>query len=146
MPHTTPQSLARRRMPSAATIASADFLRMSQDTVRLAIFLMAELGAFIETISEDIARGQDLEIARTRWRLHLNALAASLLPSSSPASSMPTPHASDPQPLTPRESEIIVLAQHGVPPKKIARQLQLSVQTVYTHLRNARHKLRVSDS
>jgi DNA-binding CsgD family transcriptional regulator len=44
--------------------------------------------------------------------------------------------------LTAREREIMKLARRGVPPRAIARRLQLSVQTVYTHLRNIRRKQR----
>ncbi len=44
--------------------------------------------------------------------------------------------------LTTREREILALANKGYPPRKIAARCQLSVQTVYTHLRNARRKQR----
>lgn len=48
--------------------------------------------------------------------------------------------------LTEREREIVVFTQKGYTPRKIARRLQISVETVYTHLRNARRKQRLLDS
>lgn len=48
--------------------------------------------------------------------------------------------------LTAREREIVELTNKGYPPRKIARRLQLSVRTVYTHLRNVRQKQRVLGS
>jgi DNA-binding NarL/FixJ family response regulator len=44
--------------------------------------------------------------------------------------------------LTMRENEILRLNEKGLPPRKIAARLQLSVKTVYTHLRNIRSKQR----
>lgn len=52
-----------------------------------------------------------------------------------------------PQPLklTAREREVVALTRRGYPPRRIAKHLQLSVETVYTHLRNARRKQRLTD-
>lgn len=48
--------------------------------------------------------------------------------------------------LTPREREILELTEKAYPPRKIARSLQITVDTVYTHLRNARRKQRRLDA
>ena len=45
-------------------------------------------------------------------------------------------------PLTRREREVLKLTQRGYPPRRIASRLIVSVETVYTHLRNIRRKQR----
>jgi DNA-binding CsgD family transcriptional regulator len=62
----------------------------------------------------------------------------------SPRIPLDSPRVSELTALTAREQEILALADRGIPPRKIAKRLQLSVQTVYTHLRNARRKQRAS--
>ena len=45
-------------------------------------------------------------------------------------------------PLTAREREVLKWTQRGYPPRRIAPRLVVSVETVYTHLRNIRRKQR----
>ena len=52
-------------------------------------------------------------------------------------------HESDPQPLTPREFEIVRLVSTGLSNKKIARDLRISLATTKSHVHNALGKLRV---
>jgi DNA-binding CsgD family transcriptional regulator len=129
-----------------------------RDIADLGRILMVELGACLRMITSDVARAAELDEARTRWVRRLMALAAladqgvekydsgyerpdlghrSISPGTSNLRSLK---------LTTCEREIVVLTQKGYPPRKIARRLQLSVQTVYTHLRNARRKQRLLES
>ncbi len=52
----------------------------------------------------------------------------------------PTSALASPVRLTPREREVLRLAERGYPPRIIAKRLYLSVETVYTHRRNIRRK------
>lgn len=45
-------------------------------------------------------------------------------------------------PLTAREREVLKWTQRGYPPRRIAPRLVVSVETVYTHMRNIRRKQR----
>jgi DNA-binding CsgD family transcriptional regulator len=138
-------------------------------SMRLALALITELSACLHMITRDIARPKDLEMASLRWGERLAALMQAIeqvvrregaeRPRQKYATSLPSiPNASSLQQafdgeltklaghpgrhprLTPREREVMELARRGYPPSKIARRLHLSVQTVYTHLRNVRRK------
>ena len=47
--------------------------------------------------------------------------------------------------LSPREQEVISLATDGRSNREVARQLEVSLDTVKAHLRRARHKLGAGD-
>lgn len=126
---------------------------------QLAFILMTELGACLQMVTSDIAHAADLGEASVRWLQRLMALAA--LIERTQHGTYPTghtrPHMEPRGPLsgrsddrlpklTARESEIMALTRKGYPPRTIAKRLQLSVETVYTHLRNARRKQRMLDS
>ncbi len=129
-----------------------------RDLAHLAYILMIELGACLQMITSDIAHAADLDVARARWLQRLTALTALIerAHGTHPIGN-PAPHVKQRSPvsghsgvqpprLTAREREIMALTRKGLPPRKIAQRLQLSVETVYTHLRNARRKQRVIDS
>ena len=49
----------------------------------------------------------------------------------------------EPNPLTPREREVLQLLAEGLPNREIAKQLNISIKTVETHRSNMMHKLGV---
>jgi DNA-binding CsgD family transcriptional regulator len=125
----------------------------------LALILVTELGACLQMVTSDIAHATDLGEASTRWLQRLMALAALIeraqhstypvghtQPHLEPRSPLPRHSDARPPKLTARERELMALTRKGIPPRTIARRLQLSVETVYTHLRNARRKQRALDS
>lgn len=125
----------------------------------LALMLMTELGACLQMVTSDIAHAADLGEASVRWLQRLVALAALIeraqhgtYPIGQPAlhvqqhNSLPELSDTRPLRLTAQEREIMALTRKGLPPRKIAQRLHLSVETVYTHLRNARRKQRMLDS
>ncbi len=126
---------------------------------QLALMLMTELGACLQMVTSDIAHAADLSEASMRWLQRHMALTA--LIERAQHGIYPVGHTGShgerrsplaghsavrsPQ-LTVREREIMALTRKGYPPRKIAQRLQLSVETVYTHLRNARRKQRILGS
>ncbi len=125
---------------------------------QLAFILITELGACLQMVTSDIAHAADLGEASVRWLQRLVALAALIeraqhgtypightRPQMEPRG--PLPERSDDRlpKLTARAREIMALTRKGYPPRTIAKRLQLSVETVYTHLRNARRKQRMLD-
>jgi DNA-binding CsgD family transcriptional regulator len=135
-----------------------DNLNTTDNIAHLALMLMAELGACLQMISSDIARATDLSDASTRWLQRLTALMALIERAGGTYPNGKTePHAEHHLPelthsgarlpkLTAREAQIMALTRKGFRPRTIARRLQLSVETVYTHLRNARRKERFLES
>ena len=126
----------------------------------LALALMAELGACMQMITSDIAHAADLDVASKRWLQRLMALVALIeqvnethntliigqdRSHSEKRSALPKPSVSQSSIFTTREREIMGLTRKGYPPRRIAKHLQLSVTTVYTHLRNIRRKRRLLD-
>src|SRR5215469_11890509 len=135
------------------------------DTATPISTLMVELSACLQMILMDIAQTSQLEESGKRWAERLRSLATfieftlgiytgadeqsqpgEVLTSGArhadiPSSASHTHSNSAPQSsaaLTLREFEIMSLSKKGLPPRKIAARLHLSVQTVYTHLRNIR--------
>jgi DNA-binding CsgD family transcriptional regulator len=109
-------------------------------------------------VTSDIAHAADLSEASMRWLQRLMALTALIErargidpvghtgPHGKHRSPLADHSAVQPPQLTAREREIMALTRKGYPPRKIAQRLQVSVETVYTHLRNARRKQRILGS
>lgn len=125
---------------------------------QLALILVTELGDCLQMVTSDIARAADLGEASMRWLQRLMALAALIeranamyltgqdQPHLDHRRTLPM-HVETKLPrLTAREREIMELTRKGYPPRRIAKHLQLSVKTVYTHLRNIRQKQRLLHS
>jgi DNA-binding CsgD family transcriptional regulator len=132
----------------------------SGNVAHLALALMAELGACMQMITSDIAQATDLDVASKRWLQRLMALVALIeqvnethnTPITGQGrshrekrSALPKSSVSQSSTFTTREREIMGLTRKGYPPRRIAKHLQLSVTTVYTHLRNIRRKRRLLD-
>lgn len=149
--------------------SSARLDESHDEKANLISILMVELSVCFQMILTDVAQTSDLEEVGRRWVERLRSLATFIESSlsvyetkdgqdqSRDALSSVTASADLPgivskthsrieskssSGLTLREFEILNLSEKGFPPRKIAARLQLSVQTVYTHLRNIRSKQR----
>lgn len=58
---------------------------------------------------------------------------------------IPTPGKDEPNPLTPRETEVLILVAEGFTNAEIARKLYISEKTVQTHRSNILDKLNIHD-
>lgn len=78
-----------------------------------------------------------------RWRLDAGSLLAAAGRGAVSAPSQPAPAAGLPDPLSPRESQVLDLVARGFTYTEIAQQLAVSITTVQTHVRNIYAKLGV---
>ena len=152
-------SLHSQRLAKDIVTADSHSSEAPRSLSQLAFILMTELGACLQMVTSDIAHAADLGEASMRWLPRLTALAAlieraqhgtypigHIRPHVEPHGPL-SGHSDDRLPkLTAREREIMALTRKRYRPRTIAKRLQLSVETVYTHLHNARRKQRMLDS
>lgn len=138
------------RMPAQPDVATADTL-VNSFNVRISVrdpwarSLLADIVECLDCVESAITGGIRPEIAR---RDALEMMAATLIRAAA-AAAAETSGESDDSPgtqaaLTVRQSQILSALREGRQPAEIARELDLSVQTVRTHIRDACSRLDAS--
>lgn len=128
---------ARKRSPSTRVVV----LSMYADEAYVIEALRAGARAYVlKTCSpeEFVTAIKEAALGHSYLSPPLSDLAIRAYISAAQASSLETP-----EPLTPREREVIHLAAQGYTTTRIADILSISQQTAQTHRRNMMHKLRL---
>ncbi len=127
--------LARKRSPATRVVV----LSMYADEAYVIEALRAGAQAYVLKSSspEDFVTAiREAAMGRSYLSPPLSDLAIRAYISAAQASSLETP-----EPLTPREREVLHLAAQGYTTSQIARMLSISQQTARTHRRNMMHRL-----
>ena len=129
-----------RKVQEAAPAVGLLIITADHDKQRIYDLLQSGVTAFITKECDESEILEGIEAARTGKKFFCNKVLDYLLEKSF------GPDVDDctPSPLTPREREIVVLTAQGLIAKEIARELDLSTHTVYTHKKNIMKKLNFS--